>query len=87
MDGKRVSQACEFTSAVTTLFSRDLMTRPLSGGVPYGTGERTSTGVSSANEARTACYVLYRVRQRWLQHEGRKRALLQNERRTALQRH
>jgi hypothetical protein len=56
-------------------------------GVPYGTGERSSMGVSSANEARTACYVLYRVRRRWLQHEGRKRSLLQDQRRTTLQRH
>jgi len=32
------------------------------------------------NEARTACYVLYRVWRRWLQHKGRKRSLLQNQR-------
>jgi hypothetical protein len=57
------------------------------GGVPYGTGERTDIRVSSANEARTACYVLYRVWRRWLQHKGRKRSLLQNQRRTTLQRH
>jgi hypothetical protein len=56
-------------------------------GVLYGTGERTSTGVSSANEARTACYVLYKMWRRWLQHESRKRALLQNQRRTTLQWH
>src|SRR5216684_6949751 len=65
-------------SPVTALVSRN---------VPYGTGECTSTGVSSANEARTACYVLYRVWRRWLHHEERKRSLLQKQRRTTLQRH
>src|SRR6266853_3665468 len=54
---------------------------------PCGIGERTSMRVSSTNEARTACYVLYRVWPRWVQHEGRKRSLLQNQRRTTLQRH
>ena len=56
-------------------------------GVPYGTGAPTSTGVLSPNEARTACYSLYRMWRRWLQHQGRKRSLLQNPRRTPLQRH
>jgi len=32
------------------------------------------------NEARTTSYVLYRVWRRWLQHKGRKRSLLQNQR-------
>src|SRR5258707_14238476 len=44
-----------------------------------------SSDLSSGNEARTACYVLYRVWRRWLQHEGRKGSLLQNQRRAALQ--
>ena len=55
------------------------------GVVPYGTGERTGGGVSSGNEARTACYVLYCVWRRWLQHKGRKRPLLQNQRQATLQ--
>jgi len=45
-----------------------------------------SKGVSSTNEARPACYVLHRVWRRRLQHAGRKRSLLQNRRRTTLQR-
>src|ERR1700676_5774998 len=54
--------------------------------VPYRTAERTSKGVSSTNEARATCHVLYRVWRRWLQHESRKRSLLQNRRQTTLHR-
>jgi len=54
--------------------------------VLYGTGESAATVVSSTNEARTACYPVYRMWRRWLQHQGRKWSLLQKHQRTTLQR-
>src|SRR5277367_6650957 len=42
--------------------------------------------VSSRYEARSACYVLHEVFRRWLQYKGRRRSLLQEQRRTALRR-
>ena len=40
-------------------YLQGLVTRPISGGVTNRTGECIRTRVSLANEARTACYVLY----------------------------
>jgi len=38
-------------------------------------GTHTRKGVSSIDEARTPCYVLYRMWRRWVQHPSRKRPL------------